>query len=175
MENLFFRNGVLHYYGNPAGYLLREVVYVDSIFAKEELISYLARQGYEKVEVRDGIYDRLSESGEVNEIEEVTGGRRIKIYQLSECTPIMMRFISLTERERRGFEKPERKEYTVVYEGEVENFSLEDIWEKYNNNLPNGMRGHALSISDIVELAEEDASRFFYVEPNGFSEIEFSE
>jgi len=173
MENLFFRNGVVHYYGNPAGYLSGNVVYVDSIFYKEELISYLTSRGYEKIEIRDGIYDRLSANGDVNGIEEVTGGRRIKIYQLLPNTSILIRFVGLAEREKRGFEKPRRDEYVLVYEGEAESFSLEHIWEKYNQSLPNGMKGHALSISDVVELIEEEDSRFFYVEPTGFTEIEF--
>lgn len=173
MENLFFRNGVLHYYGNPAGYQSGKVVYVDSIFNKEELVSYVVSQGYEKVEVRDGVYDRLSETGDANEIEEVTGGRRIKIYQLLPNTSILIRFVSLAEREKRGFDGPKRDEYILVYEGEVKGFSLEDIWEKYNHHLPNGMTGHALSISDVLELIEEGESRFFYVEPTGFTEIEF--
>ena len=75
----------------------------------------------------------LSEGGGVKETAEVSigEGRRLRIYQLGQDSPIMMRFISLAEREKRGFEKPQQKEYALVYEGEVDTFSLEDVWEKF--------------------------------------------
>ena len=99
--------------------------------------------------------------------------RRIKIHQLKQGSPLMMRFISLAEREKRGFEKPQQKEYALVYEGEVDTFSLEDVWEKFGRRVPRDFEGHALSISDVVEFSEEEVSRYFYVEPKGFAEITF--
>lgn len=77
------------------------------------------------------------------------------------------------EREKRGFEKPQQKEYALVYEGEVDTFSLEDVWEKFGRRVPRDFEGHALSISDVVEFSEEEVSRYFYVEPKGFAEITF--
>ena len=38
---------------------------------------------------------------------------------------------------------------------------------------PEGFQGHALSISDVVEFADGEVSRFFYVEPSGYEEIRF--
>ena len=77
------------------------------------------------------------------------------------------------ERLQRGFEKPQQKEYALVYEGEVDTFSLEDVWEKFGRRVPRDFEGHALSISDVVEFSEEEVSRYFYVEPKGFAEITF--
>ena len=71
------------------------------------------------------------------------------------------------------FEKPQQKEYALVYEGEVDTFSLEDVWEKFGRRVPKDFEGHALSISDVVEFSEEEVSRYFYVEPKGFAEITF--
>ena len=85
----------------------------------------------------------------------------------------MMRFISLAERKKRGYDRPHREEYVRVYEGEIENYSLEEVWEKYGRRVPEGFQGHALSISDVVEFADGEASRFFYVEPSGYEEIRF--
>lgn len=85
----------------------------------------------------------------------------------------MMRFVSLAERKRRGYEQPQRGEYVLVYEGEIEKFDLEAVWEKFGRKAPADFTGHALSISDVVEFAEGDASRFFYVEPTGYEEIDF--
>ena len=163
MKNIFFRDGILIYYGNPAGYLSEGKVVLDSIFDKEEIIAFLSEKEKLAVEIRSGVYDRLSEGG----------GRRIRIYQLKQDSPFMMRFISLAEREKRGFEKPQQKEYALVYEGEVDTFSLEDVWEKFGRRVPRDFEGHALSISDVVEFSEEEVSRYFYVEPKGFAEITF--
>ena len=45
--------------------------------------------------------------------------------------------------------------------------------EKYGRRVPEGFQGHALSISDVVEFADGEVSRFFYVEPSGYEEIRF--
>ena len=173
MKNIFFRDGILIYYGNPAGYLSEGKVVLDSIFDKEEIIAFLSEKEKLAVEIRSGVYDRLSEGGGMEMTVEASKGRRIRIYQLKQDSPFMMRFISLAEREKRGFEKPQQKEYALVYEGEVDTFSLEDVWEKFGRRVPRDFEGHALSISDVVEFSEEEVSRYFYVEPKGFAEITF--
>lgn len=156
MKNIFFRDGILIYYGNPAGYLSEGKVVLDSIFDKEEIIAFLSEKEKLAVEIRSGVYDRLSEGGGMEMTVEASKGRRIRIYQLKQDSPFMMRFISLAEREKRGFEKPQQKEYALVYEGEVDTFSLEDVWEKFGRRVPRDFEGHALSISDVVEFSEEE-------------------
>ena len=168
MKNIYFRDGILIYYGNPAGYLSEGKVVLDSIFDKEEIIDFLSEKEKLAVEIRSGVYDRLSEGGGMEMTVEASKGRRIRIYQLEQDSPFMMRFISLAERE-----KPQQKEYALVYEGEVDTFSLEDVWEKFGRRVPRDFEGHALSISDVVEFSDEMASRYFYVEPKGFAEITF--
>ena len=63
MKNIFFRDGILIYYGNPAGYLSEGKVVLDSIFDKEEIIAFLSEKEKLAVEIRSGVYDRLSEGG----------------------------------------------------------------------------------------------------------------
>ena len=147
-----------------------ETLILDSIFAKEDLIAYLSETEKLSVKIRDGVYDRLSEGGGVVAD---NGEKRIRIYQLKQDSPILMRFVSLAERKRRGFNQPQMQEYVLVYEGEVEDFQLEDVWEKFGRKVPDDFKGHALSISDVVEFSDGEASLFFYVEPKGFANIEF--
>ena len=173
MKNIYFRDGILIYYGNPAGYLSEGKVVLDSIFDKEEIIAFLSEKEKLAVEIRSGVYDRLSEGGGMEMTVEAAKGRRLRIYQLGQDSPIMMRFISLAERKKRGYDRPRREEYVRVYEGEIENYSLEEVWEKYGRRVPEGFQGHALSISDVVEFADGEVSRFFYVEPSGYEEIRF--
>lgn len=173
MKKIYFRNGILIYYGNPAGYLSEETVVLDSIFDKEEIRNYLSEKKILSVEVRSGVYDRLADGEKVDEVRPEAKERRMRVYQLKQDSPILMRFVSLAEREKRGFGKPQREEYVTVYEGEVEDFNLEAVWEKFGRKVPKDFEGHALSISDIVEFQEGEASRFFYVEQQGFTEIKF--
>ena len=173
MKNIYFRDGILIYYGNPAGCLSEGKVVLDSIFDKGEIIAYLSEKEKLAVEIRSGVYDRLSEVGGMEVTVQAAKGRRIRIYQLKQDRPLLMRFISLAEREKRDFEKPKEKEYALVYEGEMDTFSLENVWEKFGRRVPRDFEGHALSISDVVEFSEEEVSRYFYVEPKGFAEIVF--
>ena len=175
MKRIYVQNGIVFFYGNPAGYLGDGKAVIDCMFQKEELVSFVKELGFLEHVFREGVYDRLSEGGGVKETAETSigEGRRLRIYQLGQDSPIMMRFISLAERENRGYGKPQAEEYALVYEGEVENFSLEEVWEKFGRRVPKDFEGHALSISDVVELIEDEASRFFYVEPKGFAEIVF--
>ena len=90
MKNIFFRDGILIYYGNPAGYLSEGKVVLDSIFDKEEIIAFLSEKEKLAVEIRSGVYDRLSEGGGMEMTVEASKGRRIRIYQLKQDSPFMM-------------------------------------------------------------------------------------
>lgn len=173
MKYIYIRNGVLVYYGNPAGYLSGDKVILDSLFEKEELLRFIKAELKVEVEIREGVYDRLSEGGDIEEAEVTNEGRRLRIYQLHQDSPLMMRFISLAERRKRGFGEPQKEEYALVYEGETDRFDLEAVWEKFGRRIPKDFSGHALSISDVIEFAQGDTSRFFYVEPSGYAEVAF--
>ena len=75
MKNIFFRDGILIYYGNPAGYLSEGKVVLDSIFDKEEIIAFLSEKEKLAVEIRSGVYDRLSEGGGMEMTVEASKGR----------------------------------------------------------------------------------------------------
>lgn len=75
MKNIYFRDGILIYYGNPAGYLSEGKVVLDSIFDKEEIIAFLSEKEKLAVEIRSGVYDRLSEGGGMEMTVEASKGR----------------------------------------------------------------------------------------------------
>lgn len=174
MKQIYFRNGVLYYYGNPAGYRNEERVVLDSLFDKAELVHYLKEKENLEIEIKEGVYDRLSEGGEVPQEKQTAFLHHvIRVYQLKQDCPILMRFISLAEREKRGFGTPQREEYDLIYEGETSELDLEEIWEKFNRSPPKGFEGHSLSISDVVELSGNGVSRFFYIDRTRFIEVAF--
>ncbi len=159
------------YFGNPVGYQTGNKVMVDSLFVKEDISSFIKEKLGLGVEVRNGIFDRLAEGGRAE-----TAGcaeRKVRIWQLHKNSSILMRFISLSERKKRGFGVPQRSDYELVYEKEVDAFCPEEIWDYFSDHVPKDYTGHGLSISDVMELVEGEESRFFYVEPTCFEEIAF--
>ena len=175
MKRIDIVDGILYYYGNPAGCVSGETAILDTMFQKEELIRFLTEKGIENPVFRGGVYDQLSEDSGTEKTITIDRKepKKFRIYQLGQDSPIMMRFISLAERKKRGYDRPRREEYVRVYEGEIENYSLEEVWEKYGRRVPEGFQGHALSISDVIEFADGENSRFFYIEPSGYEEIRF--
>ena len=63
--------------------------------------------------------------------------------------------------------------YNLVFDGELEAKTLDDIFEKLNiGERPERYKGHSLSVSDIVEIIEE-TSKFYFCDSFGWVEIEF--
>lgn len=183
MRQLYEENGILHYYGNLAGYITENSVVIDAIFDKKDLRDFIAGELGKSVEVKEGISKRLS----LEDDESKSGANGmvrkgvvrlktlgIQIFQLSKESPLEERFISLQKRQERGFKEPCKAEYDLVYEGEVERFDLEDIWERFARSVPKDFGGHALSISDVVVFTDGESERSFYLDQSGFTEIEFS-
>lgn len=136
-ENIFFRDGILIYYGNPAGYLSEGKVVLDSIFDKEEIIAFLSEKEKLAVEIRSGVYDRLSEGGGMEMTVEASKGRRIRIYQLKQDSPFMMRFISLAEREKRGFENHSKRSMRSF----MRERWIPSVWKMSGRSLAEGCQG----------------------------------
>lgn len=167
-------DGVLWYYGNIAGFSDGNRVIIDAIFNKEDLKNFIRKKTDKPIEVREGVYESIC-NGDLNFGNETSVKKMtLRIYQLLPDSPFEMRFISLHKREEKEFGHPKRSEYGVVYEGEINKFDLEDIWERFARIAPKDLGGHALSISDVVELTDGEDSRFFYIEPEVFTEIDFA-
>lgn len=65
------------------------------------------------------------------------------------------------------------KIYDKVFEGEVSCGNLEEVYQMFNINHPDGYRGRSLSVSDIVEVVSEGKSTFYFCDSIGFKEIDF--
>ena len=74
MKRIYVQNGIVFYYGNPAGYLGDGKAVIDCMFQKEELVSFVKEQFLVEPVFREGVYDRLSEGGGVKETAEVSIG-----------------------------------------------------------------------------------------------------
>ena len=162
-------DGIIEYYGNRAGFVRNNTATVDEIFRKEDLESYLNAQKDLHVVWKSGVYDMLVKGV----IEESVTLKMCRIYQLKPDVDMRMKFIGYDELEKRGFGKPDMNNYRVVYDGNIGTNDLEEIYTILNqDNKPEGFTGYSLSVSDIIELYDEDGSEFQYVNKIGFVEVD---
>ena len=63
--------------------------------------------------------------------------------------------------------------YGKVFEGEVECGTLEEVYQMFNLDHPDGYRGRSLSVSDVVEVVGEEKSTFHFCDSIGFREVDF--
>ncbi len=65
--------------------------------------------------------------------------------------------------------------YDCVFSGDIDCKELEDVFQKFNLDLPDGYKGRSLSVSDVVEIVDsEDVEKgFYYCDNVGFSKVEF--
>ncbi|MCR5636197.1 MAG: DUF3846 domain-containing protein [Clostridiales bacterium] len=66
--------------------------------------------------------------------------------------------------------------YDCVFSGEVGCNGLEDVFQKFNIDHPEGYSGRSISVSDIVEIidAEDMEKGFYYCDNIGFSKVKFN-
>ena len=168
------RNGCVFYYGNPAGYVDQGTAVMDNLFRSDELEEWLAKRSL-NVEWTDGVYDRLSSGVSTQIGETVSPLKYCRIWQLKPDVDIMMKFIGYKEMLER-FGEPDRVNYSVAYDGQIETNDLEAIWSKFSRKAPTGFTGnHLLAISDIVELYDHTGSEYLYVDRTGFTPTKFTD
>ena len=102
---------------------------------------------------------------------------KITIYQINtERDRESLAFRGLSEMKRQtGSEEPDGSIYDRVFDGEVDCEGLEDVYDKFNTDQPEGYEGRSLSVSDIVEVGESDSVTpgFYYCDTIGFSKVDF--
>lgn len=100
----------------------------------------------------------------------------IKIYQINtERDEMRVKFQQYDSLNKiQGDKKVNKNIYDIVFEGEVNCTSLEDVYEMFNLNHPVGFRGHSLSVSDVVEIVHETKKvTHHFCDTFGFKEIKF--
>lgn len=73
--------------------------------------------------------------------------------------------------------KPDISHYDVVYtapltgSGNDLSEMLENLYVKFNMNIPDDFRGHSMSVSDVVALRQNGTVTCHYVDDVGFKEL----
>lgn len=171
MPGISLKNGLITYYGNPAGYTEKEKAVVDSIFQNEELIGWLKSRSLIP-EWTDGVMERLLAGEQMGGTEAAGPLKNVRIWQLKPEADVRLKFISLDDMVR-DFGEPNQEHYRVAYDGQLGTNDLEAIYTRCNMNHPVGYAGHSLSMSDVVELYDDSSSEYYYCDRFGFQEIDF--
>ena len=162
-------DGIIEYYGNRAGFIRDNKATVDDMFRKADLESFLKEQPDMRVDWKEGVYDMIVNG----KIEDSVTLKMCRIHQLKPDVDMRMKFVGIEELERRGFGKPDMKNYKVVYDGNVGTNDLETIYTIFNmDERSEGFTGHSLSVSDVIELYDEDGTEFQYVDKFGFAKLD---
>ena len=174
MGGIEMKNGLLVYYGNPAGYVKDDRATVDTMFQSNEFEEWLSEKKFIP-NWRDDIFERLSKGEQLGSpLETISPLKNVRIWQLKSDSDLELRFRNYDEVLKVSGE-PSKNNYDVVFDGELETNDLESIYTKFNMDHPTDFKGHSLSISDVVELYDENSSEFYYVDQFGFKAIEFAD
>ena len=172
MGGIEMKNGLLVFYGNPAGYVKENEATVDTMFQGKEFDEWLAEKKFIP-NWTEGVFERLSKGEKLGgPLEASSPLKKVRIWQLKPESDFELRFRSYDDVVT-AFGEPSKDNYDVVFDGELETNDLESIYTKFNLNHPSDFKGHSLSISDVVELYDENGREFHYVDQFGFKEIEF--
>lgn len=106
-----------------------------------------------------------------------------RIYQLdfSDGKTKPFAFDGIKVLRKAGYEQPPAAEYALIhedtlfcFENDCDRYCLELIYNKFNDTLPEGYGGRSVSPSDVIELYDEDGSRYYYCDICNFYEVNFS-
>lgn len=171
MQEILLENGFVYYYANRIGYRKGDVVYVDPVFHTRHLKQRLKEDYGLYTKEQEGLYKRLlacmvyKEDGKAHV-------QFCRIWQWREEVPAEKKFLTY-QAYTRLFGTVDINDYQVVYDGYSETDVLEAIFQKFHTNIPEGFPGHAIRMSDMIELYGEDGTHsFYYVDEFGFVEIE---
>lgn len=171
MPGIALQNGLIYFYGNPAGYTEGRGAVVDRIFQCDELNQWL---GSHRLAPRwmDGVLEQLLTSGKPDSDENAAPLKGVRIWQLRPEVDVRMKFISLADMQRQ-FGAPAPEYYRIAYDGQPDTNDLELIYERFSARPPPGFSGYALSMSDVIELYDGGDSAFYYIDRAGFRQIDF--
>lgn len=102
---------------------------------------------------------------------------KIKIYQVNmERDKNRVAFMGYENLEKfQGSPDVDSKIYDKVFEGEVNCFTLEKLYEIFNREHPAGYKGRSMSVSDVVEIVDGNTGKsyFNFCDSFGFQEVSF--
>lgn len=167
------KNEQIIFYGNPAGILKESKVILDKMFQCKEFEKWLEEKKLEAV-WKEGIFERMARGKLMDEQLVLSEPlKKIRIWQLKPDSDFNLRF-SNYEYLKKNHLEPTIGNYATVFDGALATNDLEEIYTKFNVDHPDDFEGHSLSISDVVELYDENSRDFYYVDSMGYEKVGFT-
>lgn len=102
----------------------------------------------------------------------------IKLFQINlDRDKNRVAFLDIEHLERfQGTSEIDSRIYDKTFEGEVNCNTLEDVFRKFNLDLPDNFESRSLSVSDVVEVVESDRVEpgFYFCASVGYEKVEFA-
>ena len=102
---------------------------------------------------------------------------KIKLYQVNmERDTNRVAFTGYENLEKfQGSPEIDSKIYDKVFSGNVDCKTLDDVYSRFNTDHPTGYRGRSLSISDVVEVLEDESLEkgFYFCNTYDFKKVDF--
>lgn len=95
------------------------------------------------------------------------GQTAFSIYQLKSDE---YRFESYVRMRSKGYE-PTVDDYEMIYTNELNDATLNDIYERFNINHPKNYVGYSLSVSDVIVIIKNGEKTAYMVDSFGFKEL----
>ena len=152
-------DGLIMFYGSRAGYVDGQTAVIDCIFRRAELIDFLSGKQL-KCDFRDGINEMLS-SGKTPP--QTVNFKTVRLYRLKSSADIAIKFIPLSDLTRKG-EMPKKQNYELTCERQTADCDMAKIEEILSEKSE-------VKMSDIIEIADERGSSFFYADRYGYKKI----
>lgn len=100
--------------------------------------------------------------------------KKIRIYQIDiELDTLGLTFMPYDIFKSKGYEIPPAPIYRLVFDGDVGTDDLRNIFTMFNINHPFGYKERSLSMSDIVEVYDDDRSEFYLCDTFEFHRVIF--
>ncbi len=169
MPGITLQNGLITYYGNPAGYTETNKAVVDRIFQGGELTTWLEGRGFVPYWT-DGVMERLIAGEQLSGPKNATLLKNVRIWQLRPEVDVRLKFISYRDMLRQ-FGKFRPENYRIAYDGQLDTNDLGTIYARLSVRQPPGFFGHPLAMSDVIELYDDSGSTLFYVDRTEFQQV----
>ena len=100
-----------------------------------------------------------------------TGKQTVEVWQLKDHESLhTLHFASVED--IGGIDKVKKANYRIVYSGEYRGEELDDLYRKFNTEIPDTYKGHSLSVSDVIVVKDGNTAKTWYVDSYGFTPIE---
>lgn len=173
MQNAKIIHNLIVYSGNHVGFVSNGRATVDVMFQSQEMEQWLQGKGLEVLWKAD-VFARLVESDGHFGSENKKGIKTVRVWRLNKQFPQEGRFSFLADF-RKNYGEPKESQYECIFQEEMGTENLEIIYDHLSQEKSElaASFSYPLSVSDVIELFDNEEKQFFYVDRYDFVEIDF--